>query len=121
MDIGYNFNPELSLQGYFGYNNFKAKTAGADDNYWINLSLNLKYRGLLSPLTNSAWYYYLQAGPGYYIPETGNSELGANFGAGFDYDFKSFLTFEVGTDYHTLLSNQDVKFWHVHAGIIFRF
>jgi len=120
VDIDYHFTPKISLQGYFGYNNFKAKKDETDDYYWINFSLNLKCRGLLTPSPNSNWYYYLQAGPGYYIPKTGKGELGANFGAGFDYDVKTYLTLELGTDIHALL-NQDVKFWHVHTGLIFRF
>jgi hypothetical protein len=120
LDIGYCFTPQLSLVGYFGYNDFKSKTTGIDDNYWINLSLNLKYRRPLPLLPTSALYYYIQAGPGYYIPKTGDSGLGANFGAGFNYDFSSSLTFEVGTDYHTVF-DEDVKFWHAHTGIIIRF
>ena len=120
VDLGYNFTPRFGLIGNFGYNNFKSKTSGVDDNYWLNLSINLKYRGLLPPSPNSTWYYYLQAGPGYYIPKTGDRGAGANFGAGFNYDVNNFLTFEIGTDYHTLFS-QEIKFWHAHAGVIFRF
>ncbi len=120
VDISYSFSPKLSLVGYFGYNDFKSRLSGIDDNYWLNISLNVKYRGLLPPASNSSWYYYLQAGPGYYIPEKGNSGFGANVGAGFDYDFRNFLTFELGTDFHTLF-DYNVKFWHAHAGVIFRF
>ncbi len=120
MDVGFSFAPRLSLQGYCGYNNLKSKYEGLDDNYWINLSLNLKYKGLLTPSPNYNLYYYIQAGPGYYLSKNGKNDLGANLGAGLDYDAKSNLTLELGTDYHTLF-DQDVKFWHVHTGIIFRF
>jgi hypothetical protein len=120
VNLSYSFSPKFSMVGYFGYNDFKSKISGIDDNYCLNLSLNLKYRNLLPTASNTAWYYYIQTGPGYYIPKTGDSGLGANFGAGIDYDFKGYLSFECGSDFHTFF-DQNINFWHVHAGFIFRF
>ena len=120
FNLEYRLTYQLSLVGYFGYNNFQSKISGVDDNYWLNLSLNLKYRRPLQLTPIHGLYYYIQAGPGYYIPKTGVSGLGANFGAGINYDFNSSITFESGTDYHALF-DKDVKFWHAHAGIIIRF
>jgi hypothetical protein len=119
-DLSYSFSPKFSLVGYFGYNDFKSKLTGVNDNYWLNISLNAKYRGRLSPSTAPLRFYYLQAGPGYYIPENGNSGFGANIGAGFDYDYRNYLSFELGMDYHTIFS-ENLQFWHVHGGIILRF
>lgn len=116
LDIDYHFSPQFSLVGFLGYNDFRSKTPGVADNYWINLSANVRYqrpiRGLLS--------YYIGGGPGVYIPETGNTEFGANLGFGFDYDYRSFVTLELGTDYHAVLG-EDIQFLHSHAGLIFRF
>ena len=120
VDIGYNFSSRLSLVGYFGYNQFKSNDNSIDDTYWLNLSLNVKYRGLLPPSSNTAWNYYIQAGPGYYIPKTGDSGFGANAGVGFNYELNSFLSLELGTDYHTVF-DKDTDFWHLHAGLIFKF
>lgn len=115
VDAGYHFSNQLSLVALFGYNDFKSKTTGIDDTYWINLSANLKYRILKKPLNP-----YLTGGLGYYIPKSGNSSFGANLGIGLDYDLNHFLTLEVGADYHSLF-NQDLKFTQTHLGVIFRF
>ena len=50
VDLDYHLTPLLSVVGYLGYNNFKSKTAGVDDAYWINISANLKYMLKTAPL-----------------------------------------------------------------------
>jgi hypothetical protein len=116
LDVGYHFSPQFSLVGLFSYNDFKSKTPGIADNYWINLSANVRYqRPIRRPLS-----YYIGGGPGVYIPETGNTEFGANLGFGLDYDYRSFVTLELGADYHAVFG-EDIQFLHNHAGIIFRF
>jgi hypothetical protein len=115
LDLDYHFSPKLSLVGFFGYNTFGSKTAGDDNNYWLNFSANMKYRlikGALSP--------YLQVGPGYYLPKEGDSGFGANLGLGINYDYRSFITLELGADYH-IVFGKDTQFLHSHAGVIFRF
>lgn len=116
LDAGYHFSPQLSVVAFFGYNDFKSKTAGIDDNYWINLSANVRYR---RPL-NRAFSYYVGAGPGIYIPENGDTEFGANAGLGINYEYSPLLTFELGADYHTIF-DPDIQFVHSHAGVILRF
>lgn len=111
----YQISPQFSLAAFFGYNDFKSKTAGVEDTYWINLSANMKYRlrpGALSP--------YFSGGLGYYIPKTGNSGFGINLGVGLDYDYNNFITLELGADYHAIFY-KDAQFLHSHAGVIFRF
>ena len=115
LDLDYHFSPQLSLVGLLGYNAFGSKTAGVDDNYWANFSVNAKYRlftGALSP--------YLMGGPGYYIPKEGDSGFGANLGFGIDYDYGNSITLELGGDYH-IVFGEDIQFLHSHAGVIFRF
>jgi hypothetical protein len=114
-DLSYHFTRELSLIAYTSYNVFKSELTGIADDYLINISANLKYRLLKACLSP-----YINGGIGYYIPKTGESGLGANFGAGFIFDFNKSLSLEFGADYHHLF-NEDLKFINSHAGIIFRF
>ena len=116
LDAGYHFSPQLSVVAFFGYNDFKSKTAGVDDNYWLNLSANVRYYRPWS----GPWSVYIGAGPGIYIPQTGDSEFGANVGLGINYEYSPLLTFEWGADYHTIF-DPDIQFVHSHAGVIFRF
>lgn len=116
LDLDYHFSPNLSLVGLFGYNDFKSKIAGVDDNYWLNLSLNARYTRPLS----GPWSLYVGAGPGLYIPETGDNEPGANVGFGLDYNYSPRVQFELGVDYHTIF-DPDIQFVHSHAGVIFKF
>jgi len=104
LNLDYHFTPQLSLVGLFGYNNFRSKTSGVDDTYWINLSVNLKYR-----LLNKTVSPYINGGLGYYIPKTGDKGLGANLGFGLNYEFSSYVTFEVGADYHAIFG-EDLDF-----------
>ncbi|MCK4250970.1 VWA domain-containing protein [candidate division WOR-3 bacterium] len=116
VDLDYHFTQQLSFVGFFGYNDFKSKTAGIDDNYWMNVSANIKYREPLRPRL----FFYFNGGPGYYIPETGDSRFGLNLGAGFNYDYTNTINFELGADYHTIF-DQGIQFVHGHAGLILRF
>ncbi len=116
LDLDYHFTSIFSLVAFFGYNDFKSKIAGVDDNYWLNLSLNARY----TRPWGGPWSLYVGAGPGLYIPETGDNEPGANVGFGLDYDYSSRVQFELGVDYHTIF-DPDIQFVHSHAGVIFRF
>lgn len=116
IDADYHFSTQYSLVALFGYNDFKSKSTSIDDNYWINLSANLRYYQTFG----GPWSVYLGGGPGLYIPENGNNELGVNAGLGFDYDYSSLIKFEFGADYHSMF-DQDIKFMHSHIGVIFRF
>ena len=116
LDADYHFSTQFSLVALFGYNDFKSKIAGIDDNYWINLSANLRYYQPVS----GPWSVYIGGGPGLYFPKTGSSGLGINLGVGLDYDFNNSLTLEIGAEYHTVFG-KDVQFLHTHAGVIFRF
>jgi hypothetical protein len=116
MDVDYRLSPKWSLVGLFGFNDFKSNTTGVDDNYWINLSTNMRYhKPLRGPLS-----YYIGAGPGVYIPESGSTEFGANIGFGLDYKYNSSTTIEIGVDYHRVFDG-DTQFLHTHAGILFQF
>jgi hypothetical protein len=116
FDFDYHFTNRLSLVGLVGYNDFKAKTIGVDDNYQINISANVRYcRTLRFPFS-----VYFGGGPGVYFPENGNTEFGANLGFSFNYELNSRLNFELGADYHTLFGN-NVQFTVSHIGVVLRF
>ncbi|UCF04833.1 MAG: S8 family serine peptidase [bacterium] len=120
IDVGYWFSPRIAVVGFFGYNDFKSKIAGIEDNYMINLSLNAKLYQPYMLLPMPPWSYYLNAGPGVYIPKTGDTELGFNVGAGINYEINNSISIELGGDYHQTFNN-DVKFIHAHGGVIIRF
>ncbi len=119
LDVDYHFTPQLSLVGLFGYNDFKSKTAGIDNTYWINLSLNLRYYWPIQ-LMPGPLSLYIGAGPGIYFPKDGDIEFGTNAGFGFVYPFRPQINFEIGADYHWIF-DPDIQFTHSHAGVIFRF
>jgi hypothetical protein len=131
LNASHNLSSRLSVVGLFGYNDFKSKTAGIDDIYWINISANMKYRVLTRTMSPC-----IGAGLGYYIPKTGSSKIGANIGFSFDYDFNSLITMELGVNYHVILKEtvQTVLvsrkpeicdmvylFFQSHVGLILRF
>ncbi len=116
VDFDYHFSPKMSFVGFLGYNEFKSKTTGIDDNYWINLSANVRYE-IQHP---SNFIIYLGGGLGYYIPKTGNSGLGFNLGFAINYDINRHLFVEFGADYHRVFG-KDVEFLHSHVGLVYRF
>ena len=118
-DIDYHFSPRIALVGLFGYNDFKSKTAGIDDTYWINLSLNLRYYWPIQLLPGPLSVYF-GAGPGMYIPKDNDIDFGANAGFGFTYPFRPNIHLEIGADYLWIF-DPDLQFTHSHAGFVFRF
>ncbi len=115
-DIGYHFSDKWALVALIGYNDFKSKTVGIADNYWINIFTNLRYYWPFSYPFSA----YLGVGPGIYIPEKGNNEFGANAGVGVNYKVNSMLSFELGMDHHQSFNN-DVQFLQNHIGVLLRF
>ena len=115
-DFDYHFSKNLAMILLLGYNNFKSKSAGIDDTYWLGLNANVRY---YKPLKRK-WSVYAGAGPGLYIPETGNKEAGANIGLGITYDTSKLINFELGADFHKAF-NIDFSFIQNHLGIVLRF
>jgi hypothetical protein len=120
IDIKRKLNQNLSLASYLGYNDFKTNNSTLIDNYWLNLNLNIHYRAPIHPVRYFNIFYYIQAGPGFYIPESGSKAFGSNLGIGLEYDISNNITFVLGADYH-ILFGKDVQFTQTHGGIIFRF
>jgi opacity protein-like surface antigen len=120
LDFGYWLNPNLALMAFLGYNDFKAKSAGTDDNYIINLSVNARYYQPYRLMPMPPWSYYIGGGFGYYLIDIGDNEFGFNVGAGLNYEINPTITLEIGADYHQTFDN-DIKFIHTHGGVIVRF
>jgi opacity protein-like surface antigen len=120
LDFGYWLNPNLALMVFLGYNDFKAKSAGTDDNYIINLSVNARYYQPYRLMPMPPWSYYIGGGFGYYLIDIGDNEFGFNIGAGLNYEINPTITLEVGADYHQTFE-EDIKFIHAHGGVILRF
>ena len=116
VDGEYHITPQLSLAAFVGYNRFDSKVAGVDDTYWFNGSLNLRFSQPISMY----WSGYIGFGPGVYIPEVGDRELGGNAGLGCDFNRFFPFVFELGADYHWIF-DPDIQFVHVHAGVLRRF
>jgi hypothetical protein len=114
LDVHYRLMPRIVFVGMFGYNRFKE--IGDDSFYWLNFSGNLRY--YFTP--GGPYRFYVGGGPGLYVPETGDNKFGLNGGFGLNYDIRPGLTAEIGGDYHYLFDS-DVEFFHIHAGLIFRF
>lgn len=114
-DFGYHFSENWALVTFVGFNDFKSNSSGVADNYLINISPNLRWYPF-----NSRLSLYLGVGPGYYIPESGDSEFGANGGIGLNFEANNTLNFELGTEYHQLFDS-NTEYWQPHFGIILRF
>jgi hypothetical protein len=114
--LSYNFTRKLSAVAWVGYSVFESDTDDIDDDYWVNISGNLKYR-----LYKSAISPFFIGGIGYYIPKYGDEDsVGFNVGTGFDIEFNRCLYLKVGADYHNIFKG-DVRFVISHLGIVARF
>jgi hypothetical protein len=118
VDWSYHFNPRLSVVALIGFNHFRAKPTFSylGNTYWWNLSANLKWEFTTSPTRP-----YINGGMGAYIPKSGPTKLGYNLGIGIDRTLTPTLVFELGADYHHILTRlEDPEFYTIHAGLIFR-
>lgn len=121
IDIGFHFTPQLSASAILGYNHFTPKSEAAYYRliriHWKNLSANLKWE-----LSTKSLRPYVIGGFGFYISDAGPTEHGFNAGVGIDQTFSQRVVFEVGLDYHHILTSRtDPIFYTGHIGLIFRF
>ena len=117
LDLDYRLNPRLSLIGIVGYNSFQSGKTGIDDTHWWNLSANLRYAG-----AGMTWTPYIQGGAGAYIPESGSTDPGINFGVGVEYEIDPHWHADVGVDYHHVFTGgTEPQFLLPRVGIIYRY
>lgn len=120
LDVDYHLSPRVAIVGFFGYNDFKSKISAIDNTYWLNLSLNLRYYTPIALLATNRLSFYVEAGPGLYIPKDGDVKFGYNIGGGFNYRVNPHVFLETGIDYHYIL-DRDIQFIHNHLGVVFHF
>jgi len=118
LDIDYRITRRFSLMGFLGYNHFRAAAAAGNNTHWWNISGNLKFDLSANPTT----WPYINGGIGLYIPKSGDKKWGFNLGCGLDRSLTSNLVFEIGLNYHHILTDEeDPEFFVGHLGCIFRF
>ena len=117
LDVAYNINSELSIEGLIGYNNFQDKNSSINDSYLINASSNLKYN-----FSSSQFRPFINGGFGAYFAKEEAIKIGANLGIGLDYKLIPEWTVELGGNYHHVFtSGNDLKFIVSNIGLIYRF
>jgi hypothetical protein len=126
------FNAIVNLEYYFlnrwagviefAYNDFRWKIPERRFPWW-NFSATMRYYFPVKDVIPFA-----NIGPGFYIPDEGNSRFGVKMGLGLDYPIADRINIEVGTDYHyifeadkeTFFQDRKTAFQHFHAGITYK-
>ena len=101
---------------FLGRDEFKGKNANPDTD--VN-HLSLRGKSYFGPGPNRP---FLGAGIGVYDVDPGSTDLGANVGAGIQFNLTSKLAAEVGLKYHNVFnSGPNLDFLSLHAGLRIRF
>jgi hypothetical protein len=114
-DLEYRLTPSLSAEAIVGFNRFKSNLF--DPIYWWNISGNLK---LYLPGATTRWF--INGGPGVYIPETGSAKFGFNAGGGVSAELIPALLLEASYNFHTIFTQvSNTYFSTVWFGVKIRF
>ena len=116
LGMEYNYNKYYSAELNLGNDSFKGKFGGPDLDV-AHLSINGKR------------YYYLSLGTpfvlggvGIYNFDPGNTDVGLNVGAGWQWNLTKKLAIEAASRYHFIdTSGSNSEFYTVHVGGRFRF
>lgn len=117
VDVDYHFLNQFSVVLLFGYNGFHAGFPHIKNTYWWNFSANLKKEFTVAPKLN----FFLNGGPGIYIPKNGPGKPGFNVGLGFNYSLSNSWKLEFGNDYHHIFGKAKVRFIVTHVGFIYSY
>lgn len=119
IDLNFAFIERLQLMLIAGLSQFTAESfADIEHPRWSNLSVNFK--ALFPAPSGTGMRYYLQGGPGYYLPKTGSNEFGFNLGIGAQIPIGGPFSLECGTDYHRILTDEPADFLTLQLGVLFR-
>lgn len=118
LDASYALSPRLRAVAFLGFSQFTDDGVPDAPEWWANASLNLQ---ALFP-AGSGMRYFLQAGPGAYVPKAGGGAVpGANFGLGGQIPLASGpFALEFGADYHRVFGDHDLDFVTAQLGVIWR-
>ena len=119
LNLDYAFTTYLRLMLMLGINQFTAESyLNIEHPRWSNISLNCK--ALFPSPSGTPLMYYIQAGCGYYLPKTGNNEIGLNIGAGWQIPLGAPFSLEFGLDYHHIFTDDPTQFLTWQLGVLFR-
>jgi hypothetical protein len=118
LDASYALSSRLRTVAFLGFSQFTDDGVPDAPEWWANASLNLQ---ALFPAA-SGMRYFLQAGPGAYVPKAGGGPvLGANVGLGGQIPLASGpFALEFGADYHQVFGDHDLGFVTAQLGVIWR-
>jgi hypothetical protein len=119
FDATYLLTSKVQLMAMMGISQFTAESmSGIEHPRWQNYSLNLK--GLFDSPSRSGLKFYVQGGPGYYMPKSGVNKFGFNLGAGGQIPIREIFGLEFGVDYHYIFTDEHTKFLTYQIGVLFR-
>jgi hypothetical protein len=117
VDYDYHFAPQLAAVILLGYHEFDPTSPLVSNNYWWNLSGNLKYES-----STSSPHWYANGGLGFYFPKTGSAALGYNLGVGLERVVAPQWLVGFGTDYHRVFTGgSDTEFYVPYVKAEYRF
>lgn len=116
LDLERSFRDRFSLYAMLGYHYFDAKTAGSDETYLTNLSLNLRLYGSAGP-----WRPFVGFGPGLYRVEGGSTKMGVDLAAGIEFPIVPKLKLETGLDLHRVNAKDHIFFVDAKLGVKWTF
>ena len=112
----YRFTNRFSAEGTFGYENFDGK----DDNSGLDIyrfSANCKFYPLIGTFQLSIF-----GGPGIYVLDPGDVQVGLNLGAGAEYRITTDWSLEALYNFNNAFcSGDDARYSTVQGGFKFRF
>jgi opacity protein-like surface antigen len=122
VNIEYRFRYRYALVAEFAYNDFRWHDPSGRFPWW-NISGTARY---FFPAKRVQ--FFINVGPGVYIPDEGSARLGLKAGLGINYPLNDRLILEAGTDYHTifpvnksvLYQDKHTSFQHFHIGLVYR-
>lgn len=127
FNLDYALNDRLDLVAFWGFSQFTDDYYTNTHYYTFNLSVNWK----LHFGTSTGLKWYLQAGPGYYIPKPNltfpyptSSTVGFNIGFGAQIPLSGPFDLEWGIDLHNtnFSTSDEPKYWFLtlQLGVLFR-
>lgn len=122
VNIEYHFRLRWAAVFEVAYNDFRWREQDQRFHWW-NFSGTMRY---YFPIGNVR--IFVNAGPGLYLPDEGDTRLGVKAGLGINFPLSDRLMFEAGSDYHAIFAgnkeilnqNKSTSFQHFHVGVVFK-
>jgi hypothetical protein len=129
FNLEYAFSKRFNFMAFLGFNQFTDDYKASVHYYWFNVSANLKM--LISSPSSTGLKWYLQFGPGIYIPKKNllppnptTTTYGGNIGLGAQIPISGPFDLEWGIDLNctNFYSSSEPKYWFLtlQLGMLFR-